>query len=148
MQVYLGVSHVNNPKRSDVTFTVDGEPFYGHRIQLEAASGVFDAMFNGGYKELRPNHPIEIPNIRRPVFEAMMRCVYTGTVEVAADIAQVSYKPHDSLYRCQPDYRLRHLRPFPCCIVCHVLVTTCPRVSLTHQVPTRRIYYARRISTL
>mmetsp|Transcript_34800 Transcript_34800/g.58447 ORF Transcript_34800/g.58447 Transcript_34800/m.58447 type:complete len:729 (+) Transcript_34800:396-2582(+) len=87
-KVYLGVSHVNNPKRSDVTFTVDGEPFYGHRIQLEAASGVFDAMFNGGYKELRPNHPIEIPNIRRPVFEAMMRCVYTGTVEVAADIAQ------------------------------------------------------------
>jgi hypothetical protein len=86
MQEYMGGEYVNNRSNSDVTFMVDGAPFYTHRAQLEASS---DLLANGRDRKLRPNHPIEIPNIRRPVFEAMMRCVYTGTVEVAADIAQV-----------------------------------------------------------
>ena len=87
-QVYLGEEYVNNQTLSDVTFIVDGQPFYAHRIMLLASSDTFRAMFDGGYKEREAQH-IEIPNISRPVFEAMMQCIYTGFVEVTSDIAQV-----------------------------------------------------------
>lgn len=43
-------------------------------------------MFDGAYRE-KDASEIPIPNIRYDVFEAMMRCVYTGSVEVEAAIA-------------------------------------------------------------
>lgn len=81
--------YVNNPMSSDVTFVVDGQDFYAHRIALQAASDTFRAMFEGGYREAQRDSgaKIEIPNISRPVFEAMMRCIYTGTIEVTSEIA-------------------------------------------------------------
>uniref|UniRef100_A0A7S0R8N4 BTB domain-containing protein n=1 Tax=Pyramimonas obovata TaxID=1411642 RepID=A0A7S0R8N4_9CHLO len=101
--VYLGQEYVNNETLSDVTFIVDGQPFYAHRIMLLASSDTFRAMFAGGYKEREAQH-IEIPNISRPVFEAMMRCIYTGTVEVTSDIAQ-------DLLRAADQYLLEILKP-------------------------------------
>ena len=79
---------MNNEYNSDVTFIVDGQPFYAHRIALLASSDTFRAMLDGGYKEREAQH-VEIPNISRPVFEAMMCCIYTGSVKVTSDIAQV-----------------------------------------------------------
>ena len=87
-QVRLPESQVNSPVNSDVTFVVGGIPFYAHRNALQDASDTFRAMFEGCYKERDTEAKIEIPNIPRDVFEAMMTCIYTGTVDVTPDIAQ------------------------------------------------------------
>ena len=79
---------MNSPVNSDVTFVVGGLPFYAHRNALQDASDTFRAMFEGCYKERDVDAKIEIPNIPRDVFEAMMTCIYTGTVNVTPDIAQ------------------------------------------------------------
>lgn len=100
--VYLGDEFVNNQKLSDVTFIVEGKHFYAHRIALLASSDAFRAMFDGGYKEKTAQH-IEISNIRHDVFEAMMRQIYTGTVEVTLDIAQ-------DLLRAADQYLLEGLK--------------------------------------
>lgn len=86
-QVRLGRDYVNNKAAADVTFIVEDRDFHAHRIALLASSDAFRAMFDGGYRE-RDAAKIEIPNIRWEVFEAMMQCVYTGSVEVTPDIAQ------------------------------------------------------------
>ncbi|CAI7894192.1 unnamed protein product, partial [Closterium sp. NIES-54] len=46
---------------------------------------------------------IEIPNISLPVFESMMRCIYTGAVEVRAEMAQ-------DLLRAADQYLLETLK--------------------------------------
>lgn len=78
--VYLGQQYVNNQTMSDVTFMVEGQPFYAHRIALLASSDAFRAMFEGNYRE-REAEEIPIPNIRFEVFEAMMQCIYTGNAK-------------------------------------------------------------------
>lgn len=77
MQVYLGAEYVNSKTLSDVTFLVEGRKFHAHRIALLASSDTFRAMFDLPFKE-KDASTIPIPNIRFVVFEAMMRCIYTG----------------------------------------------------------------------
>jgi hypothetical protein len=102
-EVLLDEKFVNNSQASDVTFVVEGRDFYAHRIALLSASDTFRAMFDGGYKERDTAAKIEIPNIPLDVFEAMMRCIYTGRVEVTADIAQ-------ELLRAADQYLLEGLK--------------------------------------
>jgi hypothetical protein len=66
--VYLGAEYVNNKTLADVTFLVEGQPFYAHRIALLASSEAFRAMFNQNFRE-RDASSIEIPNIRYDVFQ-------------------------------------------------------------------------------
>jgi len=100
--VYLGAQYVNNPTLSDVTFVVDGATFHAHRIALLASSDTFRAMFDGHYREKEAAR-IPIPNIRWPVFEAMMTCVYTGSVDVTPSIAE-------DLLRAADQYMLEGLK--------------------------------------
>eukprot|EP00210_Caulerpa_lentillifera_P000214 g209.t1 len=100
--VYLGEQYVNNQTLADVTFIVDDQKFYAHRIALLASSNAFRAMFNSGYKE-RDANTIEIPNIRYNVFELMMIYTYTGQVEVPVDLAQ-------DLLRASDQYLLEGLK--------------------------------------
>lgn len=86
-KVYLGEEYVNSAQMSDVTFMVDGKEFHAHRIALCASSDAFQAMFSSGYREKDASN-IEIPNISWTVFEAMMKCIYTGNVDVNAEIAE------------------------------------------------------------
>eukprot|EP00271_Cylindrocystis_brebissonii_P023021 TRINITY_DN9210_c0_g1_i2.p1 TRINITY_DN9210_c0_g1~~TRINITY_DN9210_c0_g1_i2.p1 ORF type:complete len:701 (+),score=157.95 TRINITY_DN9210_c0_g1_i2:238-2340(+) len=86
-QVYLGEQYVNSTTLSDVTFLVEGKRFFAHRIALLASSDAFRAMFDGGYRE-KEAKDIDIPNISWRVFEAMMRYIYTGSVDVTSDMAQ------------------------------------------------------------
>jgi HEAT repeat protein len=102
-ELKLPESYVNNSTSSDVTFVVEGADFYAHRIALQASSDTFRAMFEGGYKERDKATKIEIPNIPRDVFDAMMRCIYTGKVEVTPDIAQ-------ELLRAADQYLLEGLK--------------------------------------
>ncbi|XP_062177417.1 ARM REPEAT PROTEIN INTERACTING WITH ABF2 isoform X2 [Alnus glutinosa] len=101
-QVYLGEDYVNSPTLSDVTFLVEGRRFNAHRICLLASSDAFRAMFDGGYRE-KDARDIEIPNIRWEVFHLMMRFIYTGSVDVALDIAQ-------DLLRAADQYLLEGLK--------------------------------------
>jgi hypothetical protein len=59
-------------------------------------------MFDGHYREKEAAR-IPIPNIRWPVFEAMMTCVYTGSVEVTPAIAE-------DLLRAADQYMLEGLK--------------------------------------
>jgi HEAT repeat protein len=102
-QLKLWESYDNSPAAADVTFVVDGKDFYAQRITLQAASDTFRAMFDGCYKERDKGARIEIPNIPRDVFEAMMRCIYTGNVDVTPDIAQ-------ELLRAADQYLLTRLK--------------------------------------
>ncbi len=99
--VYLGQQYVNSKTMSDVTFLVEGQPFYAHRIALVAVSDTFRAMFEGNYKEREADH-IPIPNIRFEVFSAMMQCIYTGMCcwwchDVYDDGVGRSFQPHTTL---------------------------------------------------
>ena len=85
-KVNLGPEFVNSETVSDITFVVEGKPFYAHRIALVASSDAFRAMLTSGYREQKAVE-VEIPNVPYKVFEAMMRCCYTGTVEVTPDIS-------------------------------------------------------------
>ncbi|GMN46635.1 hypothetical protein TIFTF001_015821 [Ficus carica] len=102
INVYLGEQYVNSPTLSDVTFLVEGRRFYAHRICLLASSDAFRAMFDGGYRE-KDARDIEIPNIRWEVFELMMRFIYTGSIDIATDIAQ-------DLLRAADQYLLEGLK--------------------------------------
>lgn len=85
--VYLGARYVNDPTMADVVFNVQGRSFYAHKIALLASSDVFRSMFEGRYRE-RDAETVDIPNIRWEAFEAMMRCIYTGTLDVPPELAQ------------------------------------------------------------
>lgn len=89
-QVSVPGEYVNNPQRHDVVFQVEGAPFYAHKLALRDCSVPFDKMFEGGYREGQGGIPeIEIPNISRPVFEAMVTFVYTGDIDAALDGAML-----------------------------------------------------------
>ncbi|KAI9106366.1 hypothetical protein K1719_021894 [Acacia pycnantha] len=101
-QVCLGEQYVNNPALSDITFLVEGKRFYAHRSCLVASSDVFQAMFEGDYRESEAKD-IPIPNIKWDVFELMMRFIYTGNVDVNSDIVQ-------DLLRAADQYLLEGLK--------------------------------------
>lgn len=84
--VYLGEEYVNSRTLTDVTFHVEGRPFYAHRIALLASSEAFRAMFGQEFRE-KDAAVIEIPNIGYETFTAMMRYIYVGTVDVQQDQA-------------------------------------------------------------
>lgn len=85
--VFLGASYIGHKQSSDVTFLIDGKEFYAHKEALTAHSEVFKSMFQGDYRE-KDATSIPIPNIRWPVFKAMIVYMYEGSVEVTTDIAQ------------------------------------------------------------
>jgi hypothetical protein len=92
--VYLGRQYVGKKTSSDVTFLIENREFPAHKSALEAHSEVFKNMFQGNYRE-KDAQSIPIPNISWSVFEAMMICMYTGTVEVDPDIAIELLKASD-----------------------------------------------------
>eukprot|EP00951_Prasinocladus_malaysianus_P049117 scaffold666083_cov76-Prasinocladus_malaysianus.AAC.1 len=85
---HRGKDKVNDRQSSDVIFIVEGREFYAHRDTLSEDSDAFAAMFNSGYRETTSSAGIEIPNISYQVFEAMMNCIYTGSVEIKQEIAE------------------------------------------------------------
>ncbi|CAH1257296.1 ABTB2 [Branchiostoma lanceolatum] len=70
--------YVNNPEMSDVTFIVEGKPFYAHKIILANASTRFKNMLSGKFSEGK-QPCIEISDIRYQIFQIIMEYLYLGT---------------------------------------------------------------------
>lgn len=87
---------LNKQEFSDVTFMVEGKPFYGHKIIISQLSDKFKAMFSassnasgapGGFIESKQN-TITIDNISYPIFEQIMSYLYSGEFQLGQFIEE------------------------------------------------------------
>lgn len=68
----------NDEEFSDVTFIVQGQRVFGHKMVLAIVSDCFRAMFTAGFRE-SDSMEIEIPDCSYNAFLAVMEYIYTGT---------------------------------------------------------------------
>ncbi|KAL9181920.1 hypothetical protein ACHAXT_012263 [Thalassiosira profunda] len=69
----------DNAEFSDVTFLVEGQTVYGHKLVLSTVSDCFRAMFMAGFRESGSEKAeIEIPNCSYDSFVTMMEYIYSG----------------------------------------------------------------------
>jgi len=69
----------NDEEFSDVTFLVEGQKVFGHKLVLSTVSDCFRAMFMTGFRESGSQKAeIEIPNCSYSSFVIMMEYIYTG----------------------------------------------------------------------
>jgi hypothetical protein len=80
---------MNDEEFSDVTFIVEGKPFYAHKSIISILSEKYRAMFKAGMMESQSNKSvIQIDHISYPVFELVMRYLYTGSFEPSLEFLQ------------------------------------------------------------
>ncbi|XP_075794429.1 ankyrin repeat- and BTB/POZ domain-containing protein 3 isoform X2 [Pelodiscus sinensis] len=70
---------LNNKEMSDVTFLVEGRPFYAHRVLLFTASPRFKALLSS--KPSAESTCIEISYVKYPIFQLVMQYLYYGGAE-------------------------------------------------------------------
>ena len=69
---------MNNPDLSDVTFMVEGKPFYAHKNIVSILSEKYRAMFKVGMMESQNQQVVPISHISYGVFEQIMGYLYRG----------------------------------------------------------------------
>nr|XP_055030110.1 ankyrin repeat and BTB/POZ domain-containing protein 3-B isoform X2 [Misgurnus anguillicaudatus] len=67
---------LNNKEMSDVTFLVEGKPFYAHKVLLFTASNRFKLLLAN--RPAAENTCIEISNVKYNVFQLVMQYLYCG----------------------------------------------------------------------
>lgn len=70
-------TYFNSEEFADVTFVVQGQKVYGHKMILSIVSDCFRAMFTTGFRE-QQEMEIEIPDCSYEAFLAVMEYIYTG----------------------------------------------------------------------
>ncbi|KAM4675664.1 ankyrin repeat- and BTB/POZ domain-containing protein 3 isoform 2-T2 [Discoglossus pictus] len=70
---------LNNKEMSDVTFLVEGRPFYAHKVLLFTASPRFKALLTN--KSSAENSCIEINYVKYHIFQLVMQYLYCGGTE-------------------------------------------------------------------
>ncbi|XP_033941635.1 ankyrin repeat and BTB/POZ domain-containing protein 3-B isoform X1 [Pseudochaenichthys georgianus] len=72
----LDPQFLNNKEMSDVTFLVEGKPFYAHKVLLFTASGRFKTLLAN--RPCGENTCIEISNVKYHIFLLVMQYLYCG----------------------------------------------------------------------
>lgn len=78
LSAQLDPHFLNNQEMSDVTFMVEGKPFYGHRVLLITASDRFKALLAPGGPDGGANKEIQISDVKYSTFQMMMSYLYCG----------------------------------------------------------------------
>ncbi|XP_034535121.1 ankyrin repeat and BTB/POZ domain-containing protein 2-like [Notolabrus celidotus] len=73
LSTQLDIHFLNNKEMSDVTFMVDGRPFFAHRVLLMSASEQFRQMLSDS-----PDDIIHISHMTYSTFQTMMKSLYCG----------------------------------------------------------------------
>ncbi|KAJ8249400.1 hypothetical protein GJAV_G00234390 [Gymnothorax javanicus] len=82
LSAQLDPHFLNNKEMSDVTFQVEGKPFYAHQVLLITASDRFKALLGGaGQDNPAKDKSIEISGIKYGIFHMMMSYLYCGGAE-------------------------------------------------------------------
>ncbi|XP_052454067.1 ankyrin repeat and BTB/POZ domain-containing protein 2 [Carassius gibelio] len=82
LSAQLDPHFLNNPEMSDVTFILEGKPFYAHGVLLLTASDRFKTLLAlNGTDSTQPRKEIEITNIKYNIFQMMMSYLYCGGTE-------------------------------------------------------------------
>lgn len=116
--IRIGPDYINSPEMSDVTFIVEGRPFYAHKIILATASKKFKAMLSN--KTIEPNDGrspcIEVTDIKYETFMLVIQFLYSGAVDdpihqnKILELLQASqYFMLDSLKRHCEHFAAKHL---------------------------------------
>ncbi|XP_055010067.1 ankyrin repeat and BTB/POZ domain-containing protein 3-A [Boleophthalmus pectinirostris] len=70
---------LNNKEMSDVTFLVEGKPFYAHKVLLFTASPRFKSLLQN--RPAAENTCIEISHVKYSIFHLIMQYLYCGGTE-------------------------------------------------------------------
>ncbi|XP_036375875.1 ankyrin repeat and BTB/POZ domain-containing protein BTBD11-B isoform X1 [Megalops cyprinoides] len=70
---------LNNQEMSDVTFLVEGKPFYAHKVLLYTASNRFKSLLSN--RPPSENTCIEISHVKYNIFQLVMQYLYCGGTE-------------------------------------------------------------------
>ncbi|XP_054633155.1 ankyrin repeat and BTB/POZ domain-containing protein 2 isoform X2 [Dunckerocampus dactyliophorus] len=81
LSAQLDPHFLNNQEMSDVTFLVEGKPFYGHRVLLITASDRFKCLLASSGSDKSATKQIEISDVKYNVFQMMMSYLYCGGTE-------------------------------------------------------------------
>ncbi|XP_033849129.3 ankyrin repeat and BTB/POZ domain-containing protein 3-B-like [Acipenser ruthenus] len=78
-QLHLDPLFLNNKEMSDVTFLVEGKPYYAHKELLAAASSRFQSLISVASSESTSH--IEVRDVTYTGFQVVMQYIYNGGVE-------------------------------------------------------------------